>query len=223
MALSMQYLIVRTKDHNEVVNSLERFLQRYEIDIEPNEETLYEWEPDPEDRFYCFAPLNGWQRFIIPQRLDLDPEEFFDALSYLSQDLETVVISFTLQESELWSYMLFQDGALHDAYINDPEEVLATMPPELAELVESDLTEFYGEVYLVSKLFGVPAETIEPYLVPLTDEEREMDVEIYAHEDDEHPLRDAHVLFDFTRRLGVPIPQPYGPRREPALGEYLLL
>ncbi|GBC92878.1 hypothetical protein HRbin15_01355 [bacterium HR15] len=223
MALTMQYLIVRTKDHTEVVNSLERFLQRYEIDIEPNEETLYEWEPDPQDRFYRFASLNGWQRFIIPHALDLESEEFFEALRYLSQDLETVVMNFSLQESELWSYMLFRDGALHDAYINDPEEVLATMPPELAELVEGDITEFYGEVYLLSELFGVSAEVIEPYLVPLTDEERGMDVEIYAHEDDEHPLNDAHVVFDFTRRLGVPIPRPYGAEREPALAEYIFL
>jgi hypothetical protein len=156
MALSMNYLIVRTKDHNEVIHSLERFLQRYEIDIEPNEATLYEWEPDPEDRFYRFQPLNGWQRFIIPNALDLEPEEFFEALCYLSQDLETVVMNFALQESMLWSYMLFRDGILQDAYINDPEEVLATMPPELAELVEGDMTEFYGEVALLSELFSVP-------------------------------------------------------------------
>jgi hypothetical protein len=223
MALSMNYLIVRTKDHNEVIHSLERFLQRYEIDIEPNEATLYEWEPDPEDRFYRFQPLNGWQRFIIPNALDLEPEEFFEALCYLSQDLETVVMNFALQESMLWSYMLFQDGILQDAYINDPEEVLATMPPELAELVEGDMTEFYGEVALLSELFSVPAETIEPYLIPLTDEERDLDMELYAHEDDEHPLNDGHVLFDFTRRLGVPIPQPFGAKREPAVAEYLLL
>jgi len=223
MALSMQYLIVRTKDHTEVVNSLERFLQHYDIDLEPNEETLYEWEPDPEDRLYRFAPLNGWQRFIIPYALELDAEGFFEALRHLSQDLETVVMNFSLQESELWSYMLFRDGALYDAYINDPEEVLATMPPELAELVGADITEFYGEVYLLSELFGVPAEAIEPYLIPLTEEEREADVELYAHEDDEHPLSDAHVVFDFARRLGVPIPQPYGAGREPALAEYILV
>ncbi|MEN3002260.1 MAG: hypothetical protein ABDI19_10535 [Armatimonadota bacterium] len=223
MALSMQYLIVRTKDHTEVVNSLERFLQRYQIELEPNETTLYEWEPDPEDRFYRFAALNGWQRFVIPYALELDAEDFFEALRYLSQDLETAVMSFSLQESALWSYMLFRDGALQDAYINDPEEVLATMPPELAELAAGDITEFYGEVYLLSELFGVPVEVIEPYLVPLTDVERETDMEIYAHEDDEHPLNDAHVIFDFTQRLGVPIPQPYGAKREPALAEYILI
>jgi hypothetical protein len=223
MALTMHYLIVRTKDHTEVINSLERFLQRYEIDIESNEATLHEWEPDPEDRFYRFAPLNGWQRFIIPNALDLEAEEFFEALRYLSQDLETVVMNFALQESALWSYMLFQDGILQDAYINDPEEVLANMPPELAELLEGDMSDFYGEVHLLSELFGVPAETIEPYLIPLTDEERELDTELYAHDDDEHPLNDGHVVFDFARRLGVPIPKPYGAGREPAVAEYLLL
>lgn len=222
MALTMQYLIVRTKDHTEVIHSLERFLQRYEIEIEPNEAMLYEWEPEPDDRFYRFAPMNGWQRFVIPAAFELDAEDFFEALRYLSQDLETAVMNFALQESEVWSYLLFRDGSLQDAYINDPQEVLATMPPELKDLAQADITEFYGEVYLLSELFGVPTEVIEPYLIPLTEQERELDIALYAHEDDEHPLNDAHVVFDFTRRLGVPFPLPYGAKREPAIAEYVL-
>ncbi len=223
MALNIHYLIVRTQDHTEVIRSLQRFLQDYEIELEPNETALQEWELDPEDRFYRFAPLNGWQRFIMPDTFALDAEDFYGVLQHLSQDLETAVVSFALQESELWSYMVFQDGALQDAYVNDPETVLAALPSELAELMAGDISEFCGEARLLGELFKVEPEEIEPYLIPLTEEEWESDAELYAHEDDDYPLNDAHVLFDFTRRLGVPIPQPHGARREPALGEYLLL
>ena len=91
-----------------------------------------------------------------------------------------------------WGYTLFEGGEMRDQFWNFPDAV--EMPAE----------ECVGSVHAVAPAFGVPAESITPYIRHVT----ESDYNTKAFADDEFTLGDHWVRVDFMQRLGVPYPEP---------------
>ena len=91
-----------------------------------------------------------------------------------------------------WGYCLFESGKLLDRFWSLPGAV--ETPPE----------ECLGSVPTVARVFGVPAESITPYIHYVTED----DYETKAFDDDEFALGDHWVRVDFMRRLGISYPSP---------------
>lgn len=91
-----------------------------------------------------------------------------------------------------WGYTLFESGELRDRFWSLPDTV--ETPPE----------ECAGSVEAVARAFGVPVESITPYIRHVTED----DYETKAFDDDEFALGDHWVRVDFMRRLSIPYPSP---------------
>lgn len=91
-----------------------------------------------------------------------------------------------------WGYTLFESGEMRDRFWSLPEAV-ETPPDECAGCVDA-----------VARAFGVPAESITPYIRHV----KESDYDTKAFADDEFTLGDHWVRVDFMRRLGIPYPNP---------------
>lgn len=91
-----------------------------------------------------------------------------------------------------WGYNLLDNGKLLDRFWSIPE------------VVESPAEECAGNVAIVSSAFGVPTDSIAPYIRHII----ESDDDCKAFEDDEFMLRDHWVRVDFLRHLGLAYPSP---------------
>ena len=95
-------------------------------------------------------------------------------------------------DQDTWGYSLFDGGTLIDRFWSVPEAV--DVPPD----------ECAGNAEVVSSTFGVPLETIAPYVRAVTEAEQG----VKAFEDDQFTLSDHWVRVDFMRRLGLSYPPP---------------
>jgi len=108
----------------------------------------------------------------------------------LSRLIARPAIVFLEYDQAAWGYCLFEGGSLLDRFWNIPDAV--ETPPE----------ECAGKIDIVSRVFGVPADSIAPYIHHVT----EFDVK--AFDGDEFTLGDHWVRVDFMRRLGLVYPNP---------------
>jgi hypothetical protein len=91
-----------------------------------------------------------------------------------------------------WGYCLFESGGLLDRFWSLPD------------VVETPPDECVGRAGTVASLFGIPAQSIAPYITHIT----ESDYGTKAFDDDEFTLGNHWVRVDFMRRLGIPYPSP---------------
>jgi hypothetical protein len=110
----------------------------------------------------------------------------------LSRLISGPAIAVMEYDQAAWGYTLFESGPLRDRFWSLPDAV-ETPPDECA-----------GSVDVVARAFGVPVESITPYIRHVT----ESDYDTKAFDDDEFTLGDHWVRVDFMRRLGVPCPSP---------------
>jgi len=99
-------------------------------------------------------------------------------------------IAFFEYDQAAWGYCLFEKGNILDRFWNIPDVV--EIPPE----------ECAGSVAVVSRVFGVAANSISPYI------RHAKDFDAKAFDDDEFMLSDHWVRVDFMRRLGLTYPSP---------------
>ncbi len=95
-------------------------------------------------------------------------------------------------DQDTWGYCLFDSGAFLDRFWSVPGAV--DVPP----------TECAGNAEAVYSVFGVPAESVAPYIRHVTEAEHGFK----AFDDDEFTLGDHWVRVDFMRRLGLNYPAP---------------
>jgi hypothetical protein len=110
----------------------------------------------------------------------------------LSRLISGPAIAVMEYDQAAWGYTLFESGQLRDRFWSLPD-VVETPPDECA-----------GSVDAVALAFGVPAESITPYIRHVTED----DYETKVFDDDEFALGDHWVRVDFMRRLGIPYPSP---------------
>jgi hypothetical protein len=108
----------------------------------------------------------------------------------LSRTIDGPAIAFLEYDQAAWGYCLFDRVSVLDKFWNIPE------------VVETPPNKFAGNVETVSRVFGVPSESIAPYLKHVTDSVGK------AFGDDEFALSDHWVRVDFMRRLGLQYPSP---------------
>jgi hypothetical protein len=110
----------------------------------------------------------------------------------LSRLISAPAIAILEYGQSAWGYTLFEHGDLLDRFWNIPDTV--EMPPD----------ECTGNVDAVARAFGVPAQSIAPYIMHVT----ESNYHTKAFNDDERTLGNHWVRVDFMRRLGIPYPNP---------------
>jgi hypothetical protein len=112
----------------------------------------------------------------------------------LAAELSRLVVGpaivFLEYDQAAWGYCLFESGTLLDRFWSIPDAV--ETPPE----------ECAGSVAGVSRVFGVAADSIAPYIRHVTD------FDAKAFGEDEFALGDHWVRVDFMRRLGLTYPSP---------------
>ena len=112
----------------------------------------------------------------------------------LTAELSRLVVGpaivFLEYDQAAWGYCLFESGTLLDRFWSIPEAV--EIPPE----------ECAGSVSVVSRVFGVAAGLVAPYIHHVTD------FDAKAFGEDEFTLGDHWVRVDFIRRLGLVYPSP---------------
>jgi hypothetical protein len=108
----------------------------------------------------------------------------------LSRLITGPAMLFLEYDQATWGYCLFEDGTLLDRFWSVPDAV-ETSPEECA-----------GNVTIVSRVFGVPIDSIAPYIC------HDPDYDTKAFGDDEFTLGDHWVRVDFMRRLGLTYPNP---------------
>jgi hypothetical protein len=108
----------------------------------------------------------------------------------LSRLIVGPAIVFLEYDQAAWGYSLFERGTLVDRFWSIPDAV--EMSPE----------ECAGSADVVSRVFGVRAESLAPYIRHVTDSDAK------AFDDDEFALGDHWVRVDFMRRLGLAYPNP---------------
>ncbi len=108
----------------------------------------------------------------------------------LSRLIAGPAIVFWEYDQAAWGYCLFESGTPLDRFWSIPDVV--EMPP----------AECAGNVAVMSRVFGVTADSIAPYIRHVTD----FDAKAFA--DDEFTLGDHWVRVDFMRRLGLTYPNP---------------
>jgi hypothetical protein len=87
-----------------------------------------------------------------------------------------------------WGYRLLRGGDAIDAFVNMPE------------VIDEEPALCRGNADQIAKAFGIPHETVAPYLQHLADNTA---TPTRAHPDDEFPLSNHWVRVDFMRRLGI--------------------
>jgi hypothetical protein len=108
----------------------------------------------------------------------------------LSRLVAGPAIVFLEYDQAAWGYCLFERGTLLDRFWSIPDAV--ETPPE----------ECAGSVDVVSRVFGVAADAVAPYIRHVTD------FDAKAFDDDQFTLGDHWVRVDFMRRLGLAYPSP---------------
>lgn len=111
----------------------------------------------------------------------------------LSEKLNTWLMFLYIYDDDFWGYYLYDKGMEMDRFSPDPEY-----------FGEDENAEMYsGDAGIVSKYFGIPAESIENYLVEWTDEHYE-EGDLLAYDQDEYAYADPWQMADFMDKLGYP-------------------
>jgi hypothetical protein len=137
----------------------------------------------------CLASVpNGWSFLLLHLYSQLA-----DPLAVeLSRSAPGPVVAFYEYDQCAWGFSVYEKGERVARFWNRPE------------VVEEDPQECLVRPNFVARLFGVPVETVAPYLQHLDEDADDADK---AFESDEHALGDHWVRCDFMRRLGLPYPE----------------
>jgi len=111
--------------------------------------------------------------------------------SVLSAMTHTPAVLFCEYDQDAWGFQVFEDGRELATFWNFPESV------------GEDPADCSVEPAAIASLFGVPVETVAPYLHHLAQED---DEDRKAFPEDEFSLTDHWVRVDFMRRLGMTYP-----------------
>jgi hypothetical protein len=137
---------------------------------------------------YLAAASDSWSSVMLHLNT-LVAEPVAAELSRLTNGPAIALLEY---DQAAWGYCLFESGKLLDRFWSLPD------------VVETPAEECFGSVPTVARVFGIPAESIAPYIRHVTED----DYQIKAFEDDEFALGDHWVRVDFMRRLGIPYPNP---------------
>lgn len=108
----------------------------------------------------------------------------------LSKLNDSPVIAFLEYEQEAWGYCLYQNGTLIDNYWNN------------YLTLDFEKNDCKANIDLISNLFNVKKELIEPYLIDIFDKNDLGKVNIQ----DEFELNDHWVRVDFMKKIGLQYP-----------------
>jgi hypothetical protein len=116
--------------------------------------------------------------------------------TYLSFELQTLISLIKVIDSEVWYHFLFYNGKVVDQFCSNPEEY------EEAENFQL----FQGNLKKLAFYFDVDEQTIAPYLIFITSENRSNVLFKKAFADDRYSLGDEWIFVDFWSRLGIEYP-----------------
>ena len=148
---------------------------------------------------YLAPASNTWSSVNLHLNSNL-AESLSAELSRLAASPAIIVREY---DETAWGYCIFEAGVLRNCFWNIPW-VVEVLPESCA-----------GDVDLVSSLFGVPANSVAPYLMQFPDNGPEGK----AFDNDQFALNNPWVRIDFMRRLGLAYPEP---GRAP-FGRYVLI
>lgn len=137
---------------------------------------------------YLAPAAASWSSVLLHLNAPIG-EDLAAELSRLTGGPSIVLMEY---DQDAWGYSLFDGGTVLDRFWSVPEAV--DLSPE----------ECTGSFETVSSVFGVPSESLAPYICHVTEIARELK----AFEDDEYTLGDHWVRIDFMRRLGLDYPAP---------------
>jgi hypothetical protein len=132
----------------------------------------------------------------------LYPGEFFawdDASQYLSERLQRPVFSFHIHDSDLWMYVLFENGAVVDQF-NPVPDYWEELDAEARRAWQGNATE------VAKRVPGLEPNRISNYLVHWDDEVFESDERKKAYPTDLFCYGDDWQLIDFMNTLGLDYP-----------------
>ena len=92
-----------------------------------------------------------------------------------------------MYDGDYWGYLFYQNGAALDQFSSLPDYFGEGSPPDCP-----------GNAELLAKLFGVPADSIAPYVRPW----REEAMGGFARQGDQFEIGDCWQLADFLEALG---------------------
>lgn len=128
------------------------------------------------------------------------PGEFMqwdDASRYLSQALQTSVLSLHIHDEDLWMYILFAKGAQVDQFNPIPDYWSRNMPKSEKQL-------WAGNAAVVAQHWPeVAPQSIREYLYAWDLDAEESDL---AYDGDHFPYNDCWQVTDFMGRLGLVYP-----------------
>jgi hypothetical protein len=122
-----------------------------------------------------------------------------DAAAFLSRELRRPVFSFHVHDSDLWMYVLYENGS--------PVDQFNPVPEYWGELDDEERESWRGDARAVAaRVPGLSPDAIARYLVPWGDDVFEGPGRTKAYPDDRYAFGDDWQLADFVRRLGLDYP-----------------
>ncbi|WP_342646773.1 hypothetical protein [Mucilaginibacter sp. CSA2-8R] len=182
MFLSLSGIINRSASDVQV--SLSRYLKSQGGDL-INEEAVSD-----HPNFCVIKECNGNTSVLYPYGfLNWD-----ECSCYLSNDLNTTVLSFHIHDGDFWMYVLFVSGEIKDQFCPIPDYWDSDISMEEQNTWKGDVD------ILVKYIPSLEKETIKSYLVRWDAEE-----EYKAYEDDEYTNCDWQLI-DFMNKVQLPYP-----------------
>ncbi len=189
MGLFLTMLACKFNSRKKITDSIIKIMKKrgFILELKEKAKEIY----GKPDQFEISNAKDNWIQIFCPEK----PDSGFT--SSLSIELNSYIFQFHIHDGAFWMYQLFFSGKLLDSYNPIPEYWKIFMS-------EKEKKMWRGNPSLLSSLFEVPKQKIEPYLIEWDKRRNKNEV---AFPEDEFPIINEWSMVDFQKKLGIIYPE----------------